>query len=302
MYIYSVVFRRVKTAPAPFALSLEPTNVCNLHCRECPTGTNSLTRTNGEMTVELYEKIISGIHKKTFYLNLYFQGEPLLNNQLPYFIQFANRYKMYTVLSTNAQLLTKAWADAIVKSGLSKIIISLDGFSQESYAKYRNGGKLELVKQGILHILQAKKDFKSKLPYVQVQVLVNKFNEHEIPQIKKWIKSLKNVCLELKSMQIYSDFNYLPENTKFNRYERKNDTWKMKKSSKSKCFRIWSQCVVTHNGDVLPCCYDKNGDFVFGNLMQNSINEVWKSEKFNDFRLKISSQKKDVSICKNCGE
>lgn len=299
-YLYSFIFHSIKTSAAPFAVSIEPTSRCNIHCCECPTGTNSLTRPVGEMSIALFEKIIDDIYKKTFYLNLYFQGEPLLNKNLPYFIEYAHQHKMYTVLSTNAQLLTPAWARLLVQSQLSKIIISMDGFSQQSYAAYRKGGDVELVKQGIYNMVTAKKELHSSIPFIIVQVLVNRYNEHEIPQLEKWIKDIGKVHLEKKSMQVYIDFDFLPENKHFRRYNLKNGIWVLKKYNHRGCFRVWSQCVVTHNGDVLPCCYDKNGDFLLGNLSQQSLSKIWKSELFNRFRKKIWSKKGNPATCNNC--
>ncbi len=299
-YLYSYIFHSVKTSAAPFAISIEPTSQCNLQCRECPTGTNSLTRSVGEMPIALFEKIISDIYKKTFYLNLYFQGEPLLNKNLSYFIEYAHRHGMYTVLSTNAQLLTPAWAQMLVQSKLSKIIISLDGFSQQSYAAYRKGGNVELVKQGIANMVTAKEELHSTTPAIIVQVLVNRYNENEIPLIEKWIKHIGKVHLKKKSMQLYSDFEFLPENKHFRRYKLKNGTWVLKKYHSKGCFRIWSQCVVTYNGDVLPCCYDKNGDYTVGNLSQNSLNKIWHSDLFNRFRKNTWSKNNNLAICNNC--
>ncbi len=301
-YFLSLVLQKIYVAPMPFAVSVEPTNKCNLNCPECPTGNNSLTRKKGEMNLLLFEKLIQSIYKKTFYLNLYFQGEPLLNSNITEMITIARSYKMYVVISTNGQLLNEKIACNIVKSGLSKIIISIDGYSQHTYEKYRKGGNLEKVKQGIINLIKAKNKLNKNNPVITVQILVNRYNENEISNLVNWLKSLGKIKVSLKSMQIYNDYNYLPENKKFRRYVFTSEGWKNKKKILNKCFRIWSQCVITYDGCVVPCCFDKNADNIVGNINTITLKQIWKGQDFNKFREKVLKKRHDIIMCNNCTE
>jgi len=301
-YILSLLFRKVIVAPMPFAISIEPTNICNLYCPECPTGNKSLTRKKGQMNLLLFENLIQSIYKKTFYLNLYFQGEPLLHPQIKNMIAIARSYKMYVVLSTNGQLLDKKTANNIVNSSLSKIIISFDGISQASYEKYRKGGDLEKVKQGIKYLIESKNILKKKKPTIEIQVLVNRYNEKELAEITKWLKSFGKLKIIKKSMQIYNDFSYLPENKKYKRYTFTEKGWKLNKRINNKCFRIWSQCVITYDGFVVPCCFDKNADNIVGNINILPFKQIWKGDSFNSFRKKVLNKRKNIIICNNCTE
>lgn len=301
-YAASVVFRKVWVSRYPFALSIEPTNHCQLSCAECPTGTKELSRSKGYIDVALYEKLIQSVYKHTFYINLYFQGEPLLHYYIDQMVAIARKYRMYVVLSTNGQSLNEEMAEKIVTSGLSKIIISMDGFSNETYSQYRKNGDIEKVKSGIMALIQAKKMHRKKNPKIIVQTLVNAYNESEIEIIKTWIKSLKGVKLSLKTMQIYHSFDFLPKQKKYSRYIYYDGKWLVKHKQKNRCFRIWSQCVITHEGDVVPCCFDKNADFCMGNIKHQSIDEIWKNKQFNQFRNKILYERKSIAICTNCTE
>jgi hypothetical protein len=53
------------------------------------------------------------------------------------------RSRLYTSTSTNAHFLDEAKAEATVRSGLSRLIISLDGTDQETYSAYRKEGDAE---------------------------------------------------------------------------------------------------------------------------------------------------------------
>jgi radical SAM protein with 4Fe4S-binding SPASM domain len=301
LYKLSLIIKKPLITNYPFSIHIEPTNACMLKCIECPVSKNEQKK--GTINIQNYEKLIKSVYKRTFYLNLYFQGEPLLHPQIDYLISFARKHKMIVVLSTNAQLINNEMAIKIIKSKLSKIIISMDGFSQKTYEKYRVGGSIDKVKEAILNIVNNKKALKSKKPKIIVQFLVNRYNEHEIIEIKQWIKSFKNkVKLKLKTMQIYNDFNFLPENEKYRRYIKINDKWERKKKLKNKCFRLWSDCVVTHDGNVLPCCFDKNSKYIMGNILKQDFSQIWKSKEFINFRKNILKNRKNVDICLNCTE
>ena len=82
-------------------------------------------------------------------MNLYFQGEPLLNKNLPQLIHTAASANIFTTISTNAQALNSEKARQLVESGLERIIISVDGTNQTVYEQYRKGGKLEKAIAGI---------------------------------------------------------------------------------------------------------------------------------------------------------
>ncbi len=301
-YVASVVFRKVWIGQYPFALSIEPTNYCQLSCAECPTGTNELNRRKGYMDIELYKQLIQSVYKHTFYVNLYFQGEPLLHPQIEQMIAIARQHNMYVVLSTNGHSLNIETAQKLVASGLSKIIISMDGFSNETYTKYRQNGDVDKVKNGIIVLIKAKQNLHKKKPKIIVQTLVNAYNENEIEKIKAWVKSLKDATLSLKTMQIYHSFHFLPQNKKYSRYIYQNGRWIVKYKPKNRCFRIWSQCVITYDGKVVPCCFDKNANFCMGNIKDQSINKIWNNDQFTQFRKKILYNRKKIPICLNCTE
>jgi len=300
-YLFSLLFKKIWIAPMPFAISIEPTNRCQLACIECPTHNNSIEIKKGDLSLELFEKIIEEIHHQTFYLNLYFQGEPLLHNQITNMISIARRYRIYTVLSTNAQNIDEPLAQHIVKSGLSKIIISMDGMTASTYNKYRIGGNIDKVKTAIETLISVKKKLGLNNPKIIVQFLVHRFNEHEIKIFKQWARSL-NIKAELKTMQIYKDFSFVPTLSRYSRYELKENRWQLKRTKRNRCFRIWSQCVIQYDGSLLPCCYDKEGNFNMGNIKEKSLKELWHSKAFNDFRLKILKSKNTIKMCNNCTE
>ena len=143
-YIYSKITNNPKNLFLPVALAFEPTTSCNLRCPECPSGLRSFTRPTGMLEKTLFEKTIEDLKGALLYLTFYFQGEPFLHKDFLEMVKIATKKKIYTSTSTNAHYLTYENAVETVKSGLDRLIISIDGMSQETYEQYRVGGKFEV--------------------------------------------------------------------------------------------------------------------------------------------------------------
>ena len=207
----------------PFSISFEPTTSCNLRCPECPSGLRAFTRPIGMLEKDFFTNTIEELHKEMMYLIFYFQGEPYLNPDFLDMVKFATQKKIYTATSTNAHYLNDDNARRTIESGLDRLIISIDGTTQEVYQQYRIGGKLEKVLEGARNIVKWKKQLNSKTPYVFFQFLVVKPNEHQIEDIKKLAKEIGVDDVRFKTAQIYDYENgnaLIPTIDKFSRYKK----------------------------------------------------------------------------------
>lgn len=290
----------------PTSLEIEPTTSCNLRCPQCPSGLREFTRNTGMLDLPLYKKIIDETHQELVWLILYFQGEPFLNKQFLEFVKYAAQKNIYTATSSNAHYFTYDMARATVESGLDRLIISIDGTSQDTYGKYRIGGNVEKVIEGTERLLFWKKKLKSKTPHIIWQFIVFKHNEHQLPEIKKLAKQVGVDELGIKTAQIYdyqTSDNFIPENKDLSRYEKLADgTYQIKNKLLNQCWRMWRGSVITWDGLVVPCCFDKDATHRFGDVSQQTFNEVWHSNKYNNFRNTILKSRKEIDICTNCTE
>jgi radical SAM protein with 4Fe4S-binding SPASM domain len=303
-YQASALFKRNFRWGRYISISVEPTNSCNLSCIECPTGTNNLTRKTGLFSIDAFKNVLNEKAKDLIYLNFYFQGEPFLNKQTVEMIRLASKRNIYTSTSTNAQLIDKDLAENIIKSGLNRLIISIDGTTQKVYEQYRQGGKLDLVIEATKLLVETKAKYKSSLRIV-FQFLVFKHNQHQIEDIKKLAKKLKVDKLEIKTAQIYKfeNSNNIPSIDKYSRYKLdKTGQYKIKSKLPNKCWRMWHSVVITQDLKLVPCCYDKDAQFELGNLEQNTIAEIEKNTRYKKFRQNISDGRSNILICKNCSE
>jgi radical SAM protein with 4Fe4S-binding SPASM domain len=290
----------------PASISIEPTTSCNLRCPECPSGLRSFSRPTGMLAENTYRRIIDQLHANLSYLILYFQGEPYLNPGFLDVVRYSNEKKIYTATSTNAHYLTQPNAEATVKSGLKRIIISMDGTDQESYEKYRIGGNLEKVLSGISNLIEAKKALKSQSPFIILQFLLFQHNTHQIPQIRKLARKSGINKLELKTAQIYDykkGSELIPDEGEFSRYHRNgSDMYIIKNEHQNKCWKMWHSCVMTWDGDIVPCCFDKDAKYTMGNIHQQSFKDIWNGDKYQEFRARLFNDRKAIDICSNCTE
>jgi len=290
----------------PFNISIEPTTTCNLGCPECPSGLKSFTRDTGTLDIHFYERLLNEVHKDLLYLYFYFQGEPYLHPQFLQLVQSAANKGIYTVTSTNAHFLTPRKAKETVESGLDRILISIDGVTQESYESYRIGGKLDKVIEGTKNLVEAKKDLKSSTPHIIIQFLVVKPNEHEIPQILALGEELGVDEVKLKTAQIYDYQNgsdLIPTIDKYSRYRKKADgSYAIKNEMANKCWKLWHSCVVTWDGKVVPCCFDKDAKYTMGNLKEQNLRSIWANSSYENFRKQLVDDRKSIDICTNCTE
>ncbi len=305
-FYYSKWIKKPKISGFPISLTIEPTTACNLGCPECPSGLKQFSRPEGNLKKDFYQEVINQVHKKSFYLNFYFQGEPYINPDFLEMVSYANTKKMYTATSTNAHFLNDENAKKTIESGLSRLTISIDGTTQETYESYRKNGSLEKVKEGAKNVIKWKKELKSKTPHIIFQFLVVKPNEHQIEAAKKLANELGVDEIRFKTAQIYN-FKHgnelIPSIDKYSRYKKKADgTYRLKNKMMNECWRMWSACVVTWDGKIVPCCFDKDATHQLGDIQETSLQDIWKSKPYNSFRSALLTNRQEIDICQNCTE
>ena len=293
-----------RIAGMPISVSIEPTTSCNLRCPECPSGLRAFTRPTGMLKDSLFRNTIDQLAPTLNYLTFYFQGEPYLHPAFLKMVSYASSKGIYTATSTNGHYLRDEIARATVESGLDRLIISIDGTTQETYESYRIGGTLSKVLDGAERIVHWKKKLRARTPHVVFQFLVVRPNEHQIEDARALTARMGVDELTLKTAQIYnyeSGSDLIPDNPKYARYFRKTDgSYGIKNRLLNECWRMWQGCVITWDGKVLPCCFDKDGTYTMGNLTDQSFRDIWYGEKYNAFRQSLFRSRSEIEMCRNC--
>lgn len=299
LYAASLLLKRPFIAPYPFAVSAETVRGCNLACSDCPAG-YTRGKEIAQMPFNVFIKGIDELSFRAFYLQLWFQGEPLLHKGLEEIIGHAVKKKMFTVIATNGTLLNENICAMIIRCGLGKIIVSADtgnGF-------FHVGGSLDNSLTNIHRLAEMKKQTKSRFPLIEAQMVVTRDNENQTTDFKNkmmaagadrvvfksaWFKDLKNPDL--------------PVPARHARYVKNTDgTWRTRKPVRNRCRRIFSTIVIGFNGDVVPCCFDKTCRWVLGNVKEENAGKIWRGEVFQRYRKEILNDRKQRDICQNCTE
>ena len=290
----------------PMTISIEPTTACNLRCPECPSGLRAFSRPTGNLKQDFFRKTIDELHKQLIYLIFYFQGEPYINPGFLDMVKYAKDKGIYTITSTNGHFLNNANAKKTIESGLDRMIISVDGTTQETYENYRKEGNLESVLQGARNIVKWKKEMNSATPHTIFQFLVVKPNEHQIDEIYKIAEEIGIDEVKLKTAQVYEyekGNDLIPTIEKYSRYKKNiNGTYSVKNKLLNHCWKLWHACVITWDGLVVPCCFDKDAQHRLGGMKDKPFKEIWQGEDYDKFRKQLLKGRDQIDICKNCTE
>ena len=112
--------------------------------------------------------------------------------------------------------------------------------------------------------------------------------------------------MKFKTAQMY-DYKHgnelIPEQEKYSRYKKQTDgTYKIKNELSNHCWKLWHSCVITWDGKIVPCCFDKDAKHQLGDLNKRSLAEIWRNDAYQTFRKKILQSRKEIDICTNCSE
>lgn len=292
----------------PYWLTVDPTNICNLECRFCPTGQKRGSRPSKIMDISLYKSVMDKIGKYLLYVEFCNWGEPLLNKNMAQMIKIAKEYEAQTFLSTNLNVnLTEDSAEELVKSGLDRMTISLDGASQKTYEIYRKNGNIDLVFKNIKLLAQAKKKLNSKTPHLHWQFLVFKHNEHEIETARQ-MSELVGVN-DIGFTAPFCDVNWASTIEEYNNYivkkEPDNNEKKVvfKNADKQLCNWLWDAITINADGSISPCCSveDKKDDFEDFDCNKD-FSEIWNSQNYVQARKYVLNRTKIdfENVCTRC--
>ena len=174
----------------PYSIFVDPVNICVLRCPLCGTGRGEAPRRRMFLSYEDFVRYVSPLADTLYTVKLYNYGEPFLNPELPAMVRFCAGRRIETQVNSNLNAMEPRQASEIVASGLNRLVVSFDGFSQESYSAYRRNGSLESVKRNIGLINEAKRAQNRKVPALVLQFLITRHNEQDYDLIRDYARSV----------------------------------------------------------------------------------------------------------------
>lgn len=260
----------------PFVVDVELTNKCNFQCKMCPTGLGIVNRRKRKMHNLIYTHIIREVgYRERVGIRFVRWGEPLLHPRVAEYIALAKSRYIRTHLNTNGSLLTEGKCRLLIDSGLDSIKFSFQGGNAMSYALWRTGGDFwdTIDKVKMMYRMRKSKN----RPYIIVGTTIA-----EDENADEFVDIIKPYCDKVivgKTQDLVNDvrqtpITYCPE-----------------------MFKISVNC----NGDVTFCCADYDGEMVLGNILKNTIYDLYHGDKAQNIRRKLLEGKlKELNVCRHC--
>jgi len=291
----------------PYWLVIDPCNYCNLSCPFCPTGQKRGARTKGKLSLDEFKLILDKLGHYLIHIDLVNWGEPLLNEQIYDMVKYAKKFQADIKIDTNLTHLGEESAKKLVLSGLDKIVVSIDGITQQTYSKYRRGGNFKVAMDNLKLLLQKRKELGSKKPYITWQFLVFKHNEHEIDYVKKIGEKLGVDHVGITKAFI-GDKDWIPQNPELSNYKQEEINSDLtfehfKEIGEAFCNWPWEAVAINSNSSVSVCCSVEDEKDDFGNFFDQPFEYIWNSPKYQQARDYIRDKIKDRfanNICTGC--
>jgi len=309
----SVYFKPLNPWGWPTHLMIEPSTLCNLRCALCPVS-QGFERPQGLMELGLFCKIMDEAGPYAFTLLLWDWGEPFVNPQIYDMIAYAKTKSVKVISSTNGHMFARPErAEQLVRSGLDTIIFAVDGVTQASYERYRQGGDLETALEGIRQVVAVRKRLGSPTPIVNFRFIVMDQNEQEIPMVRDLAPRLGVDVLTFKTLNHslqdpYKDkaagvaswgVAFSPQQEQFRRF-RSDVEGKRIRRRHNPCKQLWNNPSIHWSGNVCPCSFDPQDKHVLGDLNRQSFREVWRGEPYRRIRREFRRNWSRMMLCGEC--
>jgi hypothetical protein len=303
----------------PTSVIIDITQNCILHCQQCNLWK---TKPEKQMTFSQAKKIINKLYDWLGNFYLFFTGgEPLINNDLPKIIKYAQSKGIVCHVNSNAFLIDKKLAKQLINSKLDSISISLDGAKASTHDSLRgtpgtfkkvinaikllqNGPKIYLntvimrpnINELTSLIKLAKKEktnglnFQCLLPTLATQDNIKDTQKGLLWPKFKTLKSQIQKIIKLNKSQkdtLLADKNYLEQI--INYYHDPIAT-----NKKIICAAGINNFIISKKGDVRLCFTMPP----IGNILKDSAKQIWISKKAQQQRKNIRNCQQ---VCKVIG-
>jgi MoaA/NifB/PqqE/SkfB family radical SAM enzyme len=286
----------------PFVLIVDPSNICNLRCKFCPSGNPELIKSTGRyqgfLGLDLFKKIIDDLHEfevpiKT--LRLYKEGEPLLNKDFANMVKYAKDSNMVNRIdtTTNAVSLNPAFNKSIIKAGINQINISVNGVSEEHIYNFTK------TKINFKKYVENIKDLYENRDGCEISIKAIKENLTEDEQ-KKFFDIFGNIAdrIYIETLSpVWPDFVFSDDL----KVEYNVGHYGQKIVKKNVCPFIFYTMVINSSGKSSLCVNDWKNELIVGDISFQSVKEVWLGEKMNAHRIcHLKGNRKRNKFCGIC--
>lgn len=253
----------------PVQIDFELNSTCQMRCAFCVHGQVKVAKR--EMAFETFAKVIDeGERNGLCSIKLNYINEPLLRPDLVKFIRYAKAHGVLNVyMASNGLLLTSEIARELVDAGLSKLMISLDAVTPQTYELMRKNKHLKKIEDNILTLIRVRDEMGATWPMVRVNFLRTEKNLQEAEAfIAKWEGVADSIGFQVQVQVPGVNTGVLPRVG--------NEVFR--------CSFPFKLIVVDVDGNLLPCCTQNGREMPLGNISSMTVAEAWTSERMRELR------------------
>jgi len=278
------------TKEFPLTVNIELTNKCNYKCSMCFTVSHEGAGIS--LGLDNAKKIIDECAQNELMTLFIANGsEPTISVDFKDVVSYATKKIPDVAVFTNAVKLDKQMSQFLLDSGLTRLNISLDAATKETYKTIR-GGNLDDIERKINQFLEMRGN---NIPLVRVSFVEQPENKTEVELfINKWKDKVESV-----EIQKLHNFEHLADLRVINNVNQLADIEFIGKNS-GHCYSPFSYLAVWSNGQISPCCSFHGSKLDIDNINRNaSLKSMWNSEYMKELRRQFKIQKLN-DICRNC--
>ena len=263
----------------PLNIDVEVSSLCNLRCKMCTIDFDKFK--GGLMPLDLFKHIASQFNSSgPAFVKFNWRGEPLINKRLAKMVAIANcAGVLETAINTNGVLLNGAVAQRLLKAGIKRVKVSVDSIDPNKYKEIR-GVELDEVVTNVKEFVRIRDSLNMDFPIVQVQMVSINNDKEEVKEYHNYWKDIVDYvgfCRLRGGDFDKSEYETVP------------------------CGQPFQRMLITWDGNVSVCCVDSELKFCIGNVKDNTIEELWNSQKANHIRnmhaLGVGNKIKQCSEC-----
>ncbi len=281
--------KKINLGYPPYLL-IEPVSSCNLRCPFCFQTDLTFTRKPfmGIIDFEFYKKIIDEADKLNVgAITLASRGEPTLHKKLPDMIEYVGKKEniFEKKLNTNATFLTENLCHSIFKNEFNQLVVSADHYEKDEFEKLRKNANFEQVVSNVDRMYSIReKDYPNSITEIRVSGIDSSKKLDREKFYNFWIKRADQVSAGYP-MERWDTYNN-----------------KIHEDINDPCEQLWDRMYIWFDGKVNPCDADYKSYLSFGNVKENSIENIWNNKMINDLREShLQNNRIKIDPCNKCG-
>ena len=278
----------------PHRLIVETSSLCDLRCPMCPVS-GPVKLPSGNMTLDIFKRIIDQSASFVCEINLSHRGEPLSNSNLVPMIACAAEKRIATHLSTNATRLTEELSLRLTQSGLRSITFSVDGLDRVSYERIRVGARFDEVVENIVAFLKIKRGLRAKYPTCTIEALDLPDAPVDEGSAARFLRNFRSLPLDrfaVKKPHNWAGAITLDETPKPS---------PARGNSYYGCPYIWNTMVILWDGSVTLCPQDWYNDNPLGSVHDSTLEGMWNGWTLTFVRRLLANREyNQIEVCSQC--